>query len=68
MERLADAELPSSMAYEWTEMAYLELHGRQHGDDHLRLRRGDGVPGAGGAVRELVAAAGRDPGRADVPA
>ena len=38
------------------------------GDDRLRLRRGDGVPGAGRAVRELVAAAGRDPGRADVPA
>ena len=42
--------------------------GRQHGHDHLRLRRGHGVPGAGGAVRELVAAAGRHPGRADVPA
>ena len=68
MESMAEAELPTSMAFEWTEMAYLELHGRQHGDDHLRPGRGDGVPGAGGAVRKLVAAAGRDPGRADVPA
>ena len=36
----------------------------------LRLRPGGGagLPGAGGAVRELVAAAGGDPGRADVPA
>ena len=25
MENLAKAEMPSSMAYEWTEMAYLEL-------------------------------------------
>src|SRR5262249_29048977 len=25
MERLADAELPSTMSYEWTAMAYLEL-------------------------------------------
>ncbi len=42
--------------------------GRQHGDHRLRLRRGDGLPGAGGAVRELVAAAGDHPGGADVPA
>ena len=36
----------------------------------VRLRPGGGVrlPGAGGAVRELVAAAGGDPGGADVPA
>ena len=42
--------------------------GRQHG--HVRLRPGGGVrlPGAGGPVRKLVAAAGRHPGRADVPA
>ena len=32
------------------------------------LGRGDGVPGAGGPVRKLVAAAGGDPGGADVPA
>ena len=42
--------------------------GRQHGD--VRLRPGGGVrlPGPGGAVRELVAAAGGHPGRAAVPA
>ena len=42
--------------------------GRQHRHDHLRLRRGDGVPGPGGPVRKLVAAPGGDPRRADVPA
>ncbi len=42
--------------------------GRQHGHARLRAGGGAGVPGAGGAVRELVAAAGGDPGRADVPA
>ena len=40
--------------------------GRQHGDDRLRLLGRDGLPGAGGAVRELVDAAGRDPVGADV--
>ena len=37
--------------------------GGQHGHDRFRLRRGDGLPGPGRAVRELVAAAGGDPGR-----
>ena len=49
-------------------MTYLELQAGNTGDDRLRLRGGDGVPGAGGAVRELVAAAGGHPGGADVPA
>ncbi len=35
--------------------------GRQHGHDRLRLLDRHGLPGAGGAVRELVDAAGRDP-------
>ncbi len=35
--------------------------GRQHGDDRLRFLDRDGLPGAGGAVRELVDAAGGDP-------
>ena len=56
------------MRTEWTELALLQL---QTGNTAmLRLRAGGGarVPGAGRAVRELVAAAGGDPGRADVPA
>ena len=40
----------------------------QHGHAGVRARRGAGVPGAGGPVRELGAAAGGDPGRADVSA
>ena len=42
--------------------------GGQYGHVDLRPGRGHGVPGAGRPVRKLVAAAGRDPGRADVPA
>ena len=40
----------------------------QHGHAGLRPGGGAGLPGAGGAVRELVAAAGRHPGGAHVPA
>ena len=36
MEQLADRELPPSMAFEWTEMAYLRAAGGQHGHDDLR--------------------------------
>ena len=39
---------------------------RQHGHVRLSAGRGAGVSGAGRAVRKLVAAAGRDSGRADV--
>ena len=41
---------------------------RQHGHVGLRPGRGAGVSGAGGTVRKLVAAAGRDSRGADVPA
>src|SRR5207245_1208986 len=41
--------------------------GGQHGDVVLRAGGGVRVPGAGGPVRELAAAAGGDPGGADVP-
>ena len=68
MQQLADRELLPSMHYEWTELAYLELQAGNTAMMHLRPGRGHGVPGAGRPVRKLVAAAGRDPGRADVPA
>ena len=42
--------------------------GGQHGDVRLRAGGHLRLPGAGGAVRKLVAAAGGDPGRAAVPA
>ena len=41
--------------------------GGQHGDGHLRRGRVDGLPGAGRAVRELVAALGGDPRGSHVP-
>ena len=64
---LANRELPRNMAFEWTDMSYLEVIAGDTAMLHLRLRRGDGVSGAGGPVRELVAAAGGDSRRADVP-
>ena len=42
--------------------------GGQHGDRRLRAGGGVRLPGAGGPVRELEAAAGGHPGGADVPA
>ena len=68
MQEIADEELPRSMASDWTELAYMQL---QAGNTAIvRLRAGGGVrlPGAGGPVRELEAAAGGHPGGADVPA
>ena len=62
------SELPQSMRSEWTELALLQLQTGNTAMLRLRAGRGAGVPGAGRAVRELVAAAGGDPGGADVPA
>ncbi len=39
----------------------------EHRHDDLRVRRGDGLSDAGGAVRKLVAPAGSDSGRSHVP-
>ena len=68
MERLAAEVLPDGFAFEWTELAYQEKLAGNTGD--LRVHRLGGVrlPVPGRAVRELAAAAGRDPDRADVPA
>ena len=57
-----------AMQSEWTELALLQLQTGNTAMLRVRAGRGAGVPGAGRAVRELVAAAGRDPRRADVPA
>ena len=67
-ERRPSRSLPASMRYEWTELALLQLQTGNTAMLRLRAGGGAGVPGAGGAVRKLVAAAGGDPGRADVPA
>ena len=67
-EAAAQAALPRSMQAEWTELALLQLANRQHGHARLSAGRGARVSGAGGAVRKLVPAAGRDSRGADVPA
>ena len=68
MQEIADQELPRSMAFDWTELAYHAAPGGQHGDRRLRAGGGLRLPRPGGPVRELEAAAGGDPGGADVPA
>ena len=64
----AERNLPPTMRAEWTELALLQLQTGNTAMLRLRAGGGAGLPGAGGAVRELVAAAGGHPGRADVPA
>ena len=68
MERLAAETLPNGIGYEWTELTYQQHAGRQHHHARVPALRAAGVPGAGRAVRELVAAAGHHPDRADVSA
>ena len=53
---------------EWTGLAYLQQQAGNAAMYFFRPGRGFRVSGAGGAVRKLEAAAGGDPGRADVPA
>ena len=60
-----DKQLPAGMSFEWTELAYQELARRQHDALHLPAVRAARLHRAGGAVRELDAAAQRDPHRAD---
>ena len=61
-------QLARGMQAEWTELALLQLQTGNTAMLRVPAGRGAGVPRAGRAVRKLVAAAGRDPGRADVPA
>ena len=77
MESLADQELPRTMTSEWTELSYLQKQAEQgravprpaaEPVQRVRAGGGAGLLRAGRPVRELVAAAGGDPGRADVPA
>ena len=50
--------LPNGMTFEWTELAYQELLAGNTMLLDLPALRAAGLPGAGRAVRELVAAAG----------
>ena len=55
LEETAKEVLPPEMGYEWADMSFQEK-ARPEPAAHLRGRRVPGVPRAGGAVRELVAA------------
>ena len=68
MERLAGETLPRGMGFEWTELTYQQV---QEGATLLLVFPALGparLSGAGGAIRELVAAAGGDPDRSPVGA
>ena len=68
IDELADETLPLSMKTEWTELMFMQIRAGNTAIVRLRAGRGLRLPGPGRAVRELVAAAGGDPGRAAVPA
>ena len=54
METIANQELPSSMAYEWTDLAYLQSQAGNTAMYFFALGRRVRVLGAGRAIRELV--------------
>ena len=69
MAEIADRLMPrETMAREWTELAYLQEDAGNLALFIFGLAVIVRLPGAGGAVRELVAAVGGHPGGADVPA
>ena len=68
MEAVARREFPRSMSFEWTEIAYIERMAANTGMIVFALVGRVRVSGAGGPVRKLVAAAGRDSRRPDVRA
>ena len=58
----------TASSFEWTELTYQQILAGNTTVLRLPAVRAARVPGAGRAVRELVAAAGGHPDRADVPA
>ena len=68
MQDLADRELLPGMHYEWTEMAFQELQAGNTAMWIFTLAVVMVFLVLGRPIRKLVAAAGRDPGGADVPA
>ena len=68
IDSMADETLPLSMKTEWTELMFMQIRA---GNTALYVFLPGGalrLPGPGGPVRELDAAAGGDPGGAVVPA
>ena len=55
MQEIAEQELPRSMAYDWTELTYLQLQAGNAAIYVFALGGGLRVPGAGRPVRKLVA-------------
>ena len=68
LESVAEGELPQTMRHRVDRAGTPPAANGQHGHVGLPAGGGPRFPGAGGAVRKLVAAAGGDPGGADVPA
>ena len=68
IDRLAAETLPLSMKTEWTELMFMQIRAGNTAMYVFALAVVLRLPGPGGAVRELVAAAGRHPGGAAVPA
>ena len=68
MEQVVGRQLLPSMAIEWTELTLMQNLAGNTAMYVFALAVVSGLPGPGGPVRKLVAAAGGDPRRADVPA
>ena len=68
LEKSPTTDLPQIDADRVDRVGPSPTSNRQHRDVGVRAGGRAGVPGAGGPVRKLVAAAGRHPGGADVPA
>ena len=66
--RIADETLPLSMKAEWTELMFLQIRAGNTALYVFLLSHPLRLPGPGGALRKLVAAAGGHPGGAAVPA
>ena len=67
IDRLAHSTLPRAMKTEWTELTLMQIRAGNTAMYVFALRRRR-LSGLGGALRKLALAAGRHPGRADVPA
>ena len=66
IERIAAEVLPNGIGYEWTDLSYQQRLSGNTRDLRVPAVRAARVPGARGAVRELVAAARGHPDRAHV--
>ena len=68
MEKIADETLPPSMAFDWTELTYMQLQAGNTAMYVFALAVVFVFLVLAAQYESWNAAAGRDPGRADVPA